>query len=170
LIDTIKGWMLSTKMPKAKKQASGGSINELRNIGIIYDATSEAHRGEILNWTKNLAGRQITTLGFYNNKIPLGNEILPTYCLKDMNWYDLPASPQIDAFTKNTYDMVIFASQQMKPHMAYILANTKSKMSAGPDLNGALKYFDLIVEMSTNPTPNSIISDIITAINKVATK
>ncbi len=160
--------MLQSKTPK-KSAGNAKGLNEFMNIAILYDATAEQDRKTIKKWTKLLSNRSVTTLGFCNQKLPLTDAALPTYNLQDINWYNLPTANLVDAFIKPSYDLVIFASPSMKPHMTFIFLSLKTKIAAGPDLKNALNYFDLIVESSSQPiSTDTIIGDVIAAINKIA--
>jgi hypothetical protein len=167
VISAIKRWMLKAKMP-SKKAIKASGVNELKSIGIIYDATSESHRTKVSKWIAKWNGKKIATCGFYGHNLPLNNSTLPTYCFKDINWYDMPSGPAIDGFLKNEYDILILASTTVYPHMEYILANAKYKLAAGPSHPSTMSYLSIIIEGQDLDNPDNIFKLIVDAINKIA--
>ena len=72
------------------------SFDQIKTIGILYDATLDETINEVKYITKKLMamGKEIYTLGFINKKVLPPNLEPHTkedyYCRKDLHWYKLP--------------------------------------------------------------------------------
>ena len=96
-----------------KQQRKITSFNQVKTIGILYDASELETIKEVKQATKKLAamGKEIFTLGFVNKKqIPPNLEPHTKedyYCKKDLHWYKLPIKERISRFANEHFDYLL---------------------------------------------------------------
>lgn len=89
------------------------SFNQIKTIGILYDATLDETIKEVKYITKKLMamGKEIYTLGFIDKKIlPLNLEPHTKedyYCRRDLHWYRLPIKERISRFANEPFDYLL---------------------------------------------------------------
>lgn len=175
MVNSIKNWLLHQKFESKARpnEPTSTGINTLQSIGILFDGTDEEERKVVHKFKKNInpdQKRDIKSLAFINNKLPLDNIDYSAYNLKDVKWFGLPFGEKIDEFIQYNFDLLIVISKQMLPHTEYIVAHSKSKFIIGTGLELAEKYFDIIVDVENSDSTNVILNKITTAINKIAIK
>ena len=89
------------------------SFNQIKTIGILYDATLEETIAEVKHISKklNAMGKEIYTLGFIDKKI-LPPNLEPNtkeeyYCRKDLHLYKLPIKERISRFANEPFDYLL---------------------------------------------------------------
>jgi len=104
---------LSTLIKSNKQPRKFSSFNQIKTIGILFDATNETTLAEIKTLSKKLKvlGKEIYTLGFVDKKL-LPTNLEPHtkehyYCRKDLHWYGLPLKDSISGFTNEPFDYLL---------------------------------------------------------------
>lgn len=146
---------LNKGLKKVNRKRQAINLNDARKIGIIYDASDEPRCKSILEFVQLLQGDQkkIKTLGFANFKIiphycntSLSNDF---FCIKDLNWCNIPKSKFIDDFLKTEYDLIIDLSPRESLPLSYISIISNAKFKVGR-YNEDVNHLDLMIHNKNN--------------------
>lgn len=175
MFEKIKQWFFYRDFKKnARSQAQEQrGINPLQSICILFDGTSEDERKIVHKFKKSISGdngREIRSLAFIDNALPLDNIDYNAYNLKNITWTGKPFGEKIEEFINYKFDLMIILTKKMLPHFEYIVAHAQSKFLIGPSIDHAEKYFNITVDSAENETTDDQLKKIIKAINKIAIK
>lgn len=172
MFDSIRRWFLLKKIKEVghtSKLTGRNHVNPALKIAILFDGTLEEDRKTIHRLKKKLStgDRQVSTLAFVNNKLPLDNVDYAAYNLKDVNWYGMPYGEKTETFINTEYDVMLAFIKTMEPHFEFIFATCKSKILIGPSVRSGEKYFHHITETNTHADLQKIVDDVLTTVAKV---
>lgn len=175
MIQKIKDWFFykEFKFYTPTKSHKTNTVNNGNSICILFDGSQEEDRKIVHQFKKNInpsQNKQVKSLAFINNKLPLDNVDYAAYNLKDVKWFGIPFGEKVEEFISYEYDLLIVLCNHMEPHYEYIIANNKSAFKIGPNLDKAQKYLDLIIEINENDDVSAIIKKIIKNIDIISIK
>ncbi len=175
MIESIKRWFfnkdLNTRI--ATKSIIKDSVNTAAAIGIIFDGTSEDDRKIVHKFKKRLnpnGSKQIKSLAFIKNKLPLDNVDYNAYNQKDVKWYGVPFGEKVEEFINTNFDILIVLCEKMRPHFEFIIAHSKTKFIIGPNIDKSQQYFTFIIDSKDTAGLQSLIDKMIVSIDKIAIK
>ena len=177
MIAKIKEWFfyrdftVKDNMPESIR----ANINKEQNICILYDGTTETDRKSLHRFKKLLNGngtgnRNIKSLAFIDNALPLDNVDYAAYNHKNIKWHGVPFGEKVEEFINLPSDILIVLCKNMLPHFEYIVAHSSTDFIVGPFLKKSEKYFNLIVETENMDSLEKLSQSIIKGIDKIAVK
>lgn len=175
MIEKIKEWFFYKDF-KVKQRAQNNAkieINPEQSITILFDGTNEDDRKTVHRFKKKLnpdGKKNIKSLAYINNALPLDNVDYAAYNHKNLKWYGVPFGQKVEEFIIEQSDLLIILCKEMKPYFEYIIAHSPSKFKVGADINKAEKYFDLIIECENKSDIDNICQSIIKGIEKISVK
>jgi len=175
MIERIKRWFFDKDLAAlhvVKRDVKSG-INVAASIGILFDGTLEADRKTIHKFKKLLnpnRAKQIKSLAFIQNNLPLDNVDYNAYNQKDIKWYGVPFGEKVEEFIQNNFDILIVLCEKMRPHFEFIIAQSKATFIIGPNIDKSEQYFTFIVDNSNSVGIQTLIDKIIVSIDKIAIK
>ncbi len=175
MIESIKRWFFNKDLNLgliAKKQIKD-SINEAYTIGIIFDGTSEDDRKTVHKFKKQLnpkGNKEVKSLAFIQNKLPLDNIDYNAYNQKNVKWYGLPFGDKVEGFINSNFDILIVLCERMLPHFEFIIAHSKSNFIIGPNIEKSEQYFTFIIDIKDSIGLQTFIDRVIVSIDKIAIK
>ncbi len=128
------------------------NITDASNIGIIYNATEYISFEIIRNLVKELShdSRKVTVLGYVDSKRLIDNYLyrkgFDFFSKNELNWYFRPASPVIEQFMEEPFDLLINLSLEDHYPIRYITALSSARFKTGrysPDD----AYLDLMIDI-----------------------
>ncbi|MFZ1749373.1 MAG: hypothetical protein WAU01_04255 [Saprospiraceae bacterium] len=174
MIEQIKRWFFYKEFNKKDGSPdTPGGVNLQQSIGILFDGTDEENRKIVYKFKDNLNPKgikEIKSLTFLNNALPLDNVDYAAYNHKTIKWYGTPYGDKIDEFINTKFDILIVLCQHMLPHFEYIIAHSHAQFTVGPLMDHAEKYFDLTVDTQQSNDIQNIIHKIVSAVQLVAIK
>lgn len=175
MVDKIREWMFYREFNQnfRKKDQQKPIINSAQTIAILYERTSDEDQRAVDKLKKSLFAdnkRNIISLAFINNKAPLSEEFGLAYNINLLKWNHIPFGKEVDVFLSFKADVLILLLSKMSLHMEYLIAHSNANLIIGPDIAGAEKYFNLIVESKNRFNINSLINSILSMLEKVAIK
>jgi len=129
--------MLMNHQKNKVRLAAFYTINEAKNIGIIYNATEFVSFEIIKNLVKNLSHdtRKISVLGYVNSKNLIDNYLyrkgFDFFSRNDLNWYFKPISQVVDQFIREPFDLLINLSLDDHYPIRYITSFSSAVFKAG---------------------------------------
>lgn len=124
------------------------TIQSARSIGILFDATEEKDRKEVLQWAHTLEEDQrkkVRLLGFVDSKQPLGQTHFPQFTQKDLRWNGQPTGEGVDKFLNESLDLLLCLNKNQVLSMTWIAIAAKASMKIGTETT-APHDFDLVLE------------------------
>jgi hypothetical protein len=173
MIDAIKNWFFYRDFKPNQKVPAKEKVNNGNSICILFDGTDEEERKIIYQFKKTLnptGQKQVKSLAFINNALPLDNVDYAAYNLKNLSWYGKPFGAKLEEFIHLKYDLLIVLCKVMLPHFEYIMAYSEAGFKVGPDLTKCEKYLDLMVGFNEGDSTKVLIQKIVAAIDKIAIK
>lgn len=128
------------------------TINESKNIGIIYNATEFVSFEIIKKLVKDLShdAKKITVLGYVNSKNLIDNYLyrkgFDFFSRNDLNWYFKPVSQVVDQFIREPFDLLINLSLDDHYPIRYITGVSSATFKAGRYSPGDT-FLDLMIDI-----------------------
>ncbi len=175
MIERIKRWFFEKDLNAqiiAKKNIKN-EVNTAAVIGIIFDGTSEDDRKIVHKFKKQLnpsGNKQVKSLAFIQNKLPLDNVDYNAYNQKEVKWYGVPFGEKVEEFIQTNFDILIVLCEKMRPHFEFIIAKSQTTFVIGPNIERSEKYFTFIVDSKESKGLQNLIEKIIVGIEKIAVK
>jgi hypothetical protein len=135
-----------------KKARKITSFQQIKTIGILYDASDEKNIQEVKLATKklNALGKEIYTLGYINKKtIPLDLEPHTKddyYCKKDLHWYQLPIKERISRFANENFDYLLNVYTANQLPLIGVSAMSKANCRLGTFHKRYTACFDIMMD------------------------
>jgi len=113
------------------------SVDDAKNIGILYNATEYISFEIIRNLVKELShdSRKVTVLGYVDSKKLIDHYLyrkgFDFFSKNDLNWYFRPVSAVVDNFIAEPFDLLINLSLEDHYPIRYIAALSPATGSAG---------------------------------------
>ena len=175
MIEKIKRWFFDKELNVQLKNngAVRNGVNAAASIGILFDGTLEADRKTVHKFKKQLnpsGAKQIKSLAFIQNKLPLDNIDYNAYNEKDVKWYGVPFGEKVEEFIQYNFDILIILCEKMRPHFEFIIAHSKATFIIGPNIDKSEKYFTFMVDNTNSVGIQALIDKIIVSIDKIAVK
>lgn len=175
MIDKIKAWFFyrDFRVDGTQNKAQNAGLNSEQNIAVLFDGTNEEDRKTVHRFKKKLnpdGKKNIYSLAFIDNALPLDNVDYAAYNHKNLKWYGVPFGSKVEEFMEQNNDMLIVLCKEMKPHFEFIIAHCHSRFKVGPDIKHSEKYLNLIIECNEYKDIESIANSIIKGIDKIAVK
>ncbi|MEO6038445.1 MAG: hypothetical protein ABIQ93_08530 [Saprospiraceae bacterium] len=85
------------------------TLESARTIGLLFDATAEPHRREVMTFAKELEknGKKMRLLGYIKTKQPPGQQPFDFFFQKETTWTGQPKSEKANAFIREKFDLLI---------------------------------------------------------------
>lgn len=175
MLENIKNWLFykEFKTDARPKGHKSSGLNNLQSVAILFDGTDENERKIVHKLKKNIntdGKKNIKSIAFINNQLPLDNIDYLGYNLKNVKWHGIPFGDKVEEFIHLKSDILIVLIKNMMPHFEYIIAHSEAKFIIGPSIVKSEKYFDVTVQTGENENTESIIKRLINAINTIAIK
>ncbi len=156
---------LKTSLKTHERNKFFHNLNTAHSIGIIFDATDHSNYESARTFAKFLTERKIRIygLGFADSKEVMNFYSYYTgfnfFTAKDSNWQGIPSNHNINDFINEKIDILIDLHQGENFQLEYINAMSKAEFKIGPYTTDP-NYYDLMIDISTNPTADFLCDQI----------
>ena len=116
-----------------KRVRSVHTLNSARNIGFLFDASTEKARQEVAEFVKKLEkdGKKVKMLGFFNFKQLPESHRFDSFVLKESTWHGLPKSEKATAFSKEKFDLLLSFNPDDLSQLEWLAAASPAAMKIG---------------------------------------
>ena len=131
-----------------KRRRKTHTLESARHIGILFDATEEKDRLEVLDFAHRLEGptKKVRLLGFVDiKKIALGQTQFPQFTQKDRGWNGIPNSTAVHDFVAEKFDLLLCLDSHEIPLLEWVAASSPAAMKIGAYTEHP-NDFDLMLE------------------------
>lgn len=123
------------------------TLKSARSIGILFDATSEKNRKEVLQFAASLekSGKKIRLLGFIDGPNPAEQSQFPQFTQKDRHWTGIPKSEALSGFVADSFDVLLCLNPEQVLLLDWAAAAAQAAMKIGTFTEGP-NDFDMLLE------------------------
>lgn len=116
-----------------KRQRKTHTIASAQSVGILFDATDEKNRREVLAFAEQLEKqrKKVRLLGFVDVKKPLGQTRFPQFTQKELRWNGVPHGEAVQAFTSERFDLLLGLNAGQTPALEWIAVAAQAAMKIG---------------------------------------
>jgi hypothetical protein len=109
MIDKIKAWFFyrDFRVDGLTNKDQNAGLNSEQNIAVLFDGTSEEDRKKVHRFKKKLnpdGKKNIKSLAFIDNALPLDNVDYAAYNKKNIKWYGVPFGAKVEEFIQEKSD------------------------------------------------------------------
>jgi hypothetical protein len=116
-----------------KRKRQTHTLESARNIGILFDASTETIRKEVAEFVKKVEkeGKKVRTIGFFNFKNLPEAHTFDAFTLKESSWAGVPNSEKATAFSKESFDLLLSFNPDETPQLEWLAAASPAAMKIG---------------------------------------
>ena len=140
--------LLRQTLAAQKRQRKTHTLDSAHSIAILFDATHETDRKNVLDFTTKLKEEQrkkVRLLGFVDAKHPLGQTIFPQFTQKELRWNGKPFGKATEDFLDEKYDLLLCLNKTEVPSLHWLACAAQAHMKIGTATT-ASHDFDLMLE------------------------
>lgn len=129
--------IFNRELRQIKRKPQTLSLESVRSIGILYDATENENYEVVKNYVRELRElkKEVLALGFVDQKelpnMRFSKLGLDFFTRKNLNWYFKPSHPMVTKFINADFDILIFLNIEQLLPLKYIAAATQAKFKIG---------------------------------------
>lgn len=149
----LRLWLLERAHKKVQRSKKLMGYHQARNLGVIYDASTEENYNRITHLVKEFQqdGKKVKTLGFVTQKP------MPDYCFpkltfefcnsKSFSWNQQPLARNVQTFIKENYDILIDLTPTSFHLVKYLVAISEARMKMGRYNENYIEVYDLMLQI-----------------------
>jgi hypothetical protein len=170
LIENIKNYIgrlkLNREATAVKKKTGYPDFNQASYVGIIYNAEQKENEVLVNQYASDLRaqGKKVFMLGYVDAKqLPANKKFLLNsefFWREKLDGFNLPLKGQIGQFLQQDFDILLNLYQEALLPMQAISVYSKAKFKVGAQVEGALKYYDVIIDTGSNNSLKYLIEQI----------
>lgn len=129
---------LKQRIAKTNRQRKMVGLAGAEFIGIIFNASEEAHLILVKNFTTKLLehNKKVKCLGYIDLKrrldLPMSTLRFDFFTSKEISWFYLPQTTVCESFMEVPFDMLLDLNLEGDPVLQYIAGGSKAKYKIGP--------------------------------------
>jgi hypothetical protein len=159
-------FLLRKKLIQLKREVISSSFNEIKEIGVLYDASEKSNYDLVRLFIHNLKGegKRVVSIGFINSKkeAEFVKPQLDFYYFnkKEINWLGIPSHSDAKRFIHTNFDLLIDLNIDEYFPLEYICTLSRSKFKVGKMGGYHSAVCDMQVDISKNHTSNFLITQL----------
>lgn len=109
------------------------SLDSARTIGILFDATSERNRREVLEFAQTLEkqGKKVGLLGFIKDKKLTSEQGYPAFTIKEVRWNGQINSEKAQKFAGQKFELLLSLNPDGCLPLLLVAAQSSAAMKIG---------------------------------------
>jgi hypothetical protein len=158
--------LLRKKIDTNRRTVSYSNIDNVRNIGVVWDASDPKEFKNISAFYTKMGQRGINVkvIGFCDQKVLPGEFTAIHYftCLKrdDLNFFFKPLTPESETFIDEKFDVLIDINFKNVFPLRYITSMSRGSIKVGLYREGDSAPFDLMIDQR-EPTVEEYLEQVI---------
>ena len=141
--------LLRQTLAAQNRQRKTHTLQSAQSVGVLFDATEEKDRTDVLQFAKRLKEEQkkkVRLLGFVDVKQPLGQTLFPQITQKELRWNGKPFGAATETFLSEKYDLLLCLNPTQAPVLQWIAAAAMAATKIGTAVADTLHDFDIVLE------------------------
>lgn len=159
---------LNKKLAGIKRNKSFTNFKSVKEIGVVWDASSTEDFGKLSDFVLKMQSRNIHVeiLGYYPGKeLPdkyTAIRYLKCFRRKEVNVFYTPVTDEVMNFISTPYDILIDINFRKRFPLSYVSSLSMAKFKIGLfDTKEKKSPFDLMMEINNNTDLDSYISQVV---------
>ncbi|GAB4500446.1 MAG: hypothetical protein OHK0019_38900 [Saprospiraceae bacterium] len=134
-----------------KRRRQAHNFSSAKKVGILFDATTEKTRHEVMDYAKSLveSGKSVRLFGYFKTKQPPEGHAFNFFFQKETTWAGVPKSEKATAFAEEKFDLLIYLDSKECPPLEWLAAASQAAMKVGFATDRP-NDFDLLLETPDN--------------------
>lgn len=130
-----------------KRRRQAHNFNSAKKIGILFDATTEKTRHEVMVYASQLVerGKSVRLFGYFKTKQPPESHTFNFFYQKETTWTGVPKSEKATAFAQEKFDLLIYLDPEECLPLEWLAAASQASMKVGYATDRP-NDFDLLLE------------------------
>ncbi|MBV6439459.1 MAG: hypothetical protein EPGJADBJ_01100 [Saprospiraceae bacterium] len=130
-----------------KRRRQAHNLDSAKKIGILFDATTEKTRHEVMEYARELVekGKSVRLFGYFKTKQPPEGHAFNFFFQKETTWAGVPKSEKASAFAEEKFDMLIYLDPEECLPLEWLAAASQAAMKVGYATDRP-NDFDLLLE------------------------
>jgi hypothetical protein len=161
--------LLRRTLAGQNRQRKVYTIQSARTIAILFDATEEKDRKDVLAlvelWQEEHR-KKVRLLGFVDNKQPLGQTQFPQFTPKDLKWNGTLVSEAAKTFLEDKPDLLLCLNKNQVLPLAWVAAASKAAMKIG-SATPPPHDFDMVLETPAEKGVRFFVDQLELYLNKI---
>lgn len=150
MIQGLKAHLFKKKLAEISVSKDKASVqNAFKNVLLFFDGTDGSERKVIQKYATELerSGKVVKLFAFINTKEQDSELGINHYIKKDINWYQVPNTEDLQIIQSKSYDVMISLLSQIQPHHKFVISTINAAIKIGPNLDDANEIiFDMSVD------------------------
>lgn len=149
-------FILEREWRTSKREVTSVSLNEAKNIGVMFNAPDEKHFAQIKKFVQDQKdqGKKVTALGFVPKSEHRdwfqNNEVFGFFTNEDFNWYFKPKGRKVVGFMSEPFDLLIDLRLRRSIPLLFIVSLSRATFKVGRFHSDFKEYYDLMMELPDN--------------------
>jgi ABC-type uncharacterized transport system substrate-binding protein len=163
----ISGILLHREIQRRKRtNIRSFSFENIKSIGILYDATDDHDFELVKAYTRNLMShsKEVVALGFYGeNELPAKRLMklgLDFFAKKALNWKMRPSNPIVNNFIGKSFDVLILLNTHRCIPLVYAAMESKASFKIGRFESGLTGLLDFMVKDEGKTTMKDLLNHV----------
>lgn len=163
----VSSLLLRREILKRKRtNTRSSSFENVKSIGILYDATDDKDFELVKAYTRNLMthSKEVVALGYYGeNELP-GKRLmklgLDFFAKKALNWKMRPSNPIVNNFINKPFDVLLLLNTHKCIPLVYAAMESKASFKIGRYESGLTGLLDFMVKDDGKPGMKELLNHI----------
>jgi len=140
------------ELKRAESPRKAINFDRAKTIGILFDASSSANCVFMNEYRETLIerGKEVSILGYFDDKQTHSNVIFKYFNKKDLSWYWHPKSQTVNEFANQPFDILISLHLHPSPPLEYVSAISKAHIRVGRAREGNKEAYDFMVDVAND--------------------
>lgn len=162
---------LNKLLASQKRRRQAHNMNSAKTVGILFDATSEKTRREVMQFAHELEekGKRVRMFGYFKSKQPPEGHPFNFFFQKETTWAGVPKSEKALEFAKEKFDLLIYLDPEECQPLEWLAAASQAAMKIGYATDRT-NDFDLLLETPADKDIHFFIEQLHLYLGKILTK
>ena len=154
-----------------KRRRQAHNFISAKKIGILFDATMEKTRHEVMAYASQLVerGKSVRLFGYFKTKQPPEGHSFNFFFQKETTWAGVPKSEKALDFAKEKFDLLIYLDPEECHPLEWLAASSQAAMKIGFATERP-NDFDLLLETPAEKGLHFFIEQLHLYLGKILTK
>lgn len=156
LVSRIRHYFNKKALNKQVRPLKRAVLNkeEVKWIGILFDATDPAETQEVLQYKKQLQkqGKKVRLLAYINSRSKEIEASFPFFLRSDLSWKSIPQHTAVEHFLTTSLDLLMVLTPTSNLAFEYISSLSDARLKMGPYSKDVNSY-DFMLEISKQTSP-----------------
>lgn len=154
-----------------KRRRQAHNFDSAKTVGILFDATSEQTRHEVMDYARQLVEKRksVRLFGYFKTKQPPEGHAFNFFFQKETTWAGVPKSEKARDFAREKFDLLIYLDSEECPPLEWLAASSQAAMKIGFATDRP-NDFDLLLETPADKGIHFFIEQLHLYLGKILTK